>query len=202
MQNLGVFVDASEAVRIVEHIVGSAAFGAEFAMDDILAAGRFARGSSAQVSSHDFVFGLSRSIQHAGCGFLIDHADLVGLPAMANNVVERAVGVPDRSEWGDHYKSFSYNGDDITEGLIAFDEWLEHDHHWNIARYMYLDGMSYQRALSLTRNLRLVDVRRSDDMLLSVAHPSSEIDELIETLSKAGVQARRQALSNSSWPAP
>lgn len=149
--------------------------------------------ASDPISEMNFVARLGRAVHRYALGFFLDNNDVDGMNEHAHRIVESTIGFPDPSET-QTYVPFTYKGGRLGEGLVAFDDWLEHDYHWNVARRIYLYGQKPQTVFETATQRRLVELDSMTDASISLIHPNSQIDELIDRFEALGIRARRQSL--------
>ncbi len=147
-----------------------------------------------ELTAHELVDGLTRAVHDGIWGMWLDHREAHALAARAQNLIDTRVGIPD---YTDGYQPFVYTGDDVSEGLTAFDTWLHND-HLRHRQDLINDGRTTEQLDELLPELRLVEVVTGGDFYLCIAHPDAHIGTLIAHLERLGIKARRQTLD--PWP--
>ena len=157
------------------------------------AVGRSVDDTDTELSPGELITGLRNAITAGSWGLAVDHNEAFTINDQALAITQTHVGVTDPST----ATYYTYNGNDLTEGLVGFDQWLQSNHEAHRQRLLD-DGRTATQADQALKNLRLVEVVTGTDYALSIAHPKTTITELINALDNLGIQARAQ--TTEPWP--
>ena len=191
-------VSISTALSLVDTIAAGAQSVPEFWLERMHNSFRYGAGldpeaSVGSIDSWRCLDGLTHAVHSGMCGIWLDHSESHLLASRARDLVEICVGVPDPSE-AVGYEPFTMTHDNLALGLFELDQWLEWAHQWWRAR----EGLDQQTADARDKHLRLIEVNRGDDTVLSIAHPLRHRSDLIERLQQLGITARPQT-TGTNW---
>ena len=140
----------------------------------------------AELSVNAVIGGLRDAVYAGVIGLWVDHNEPFAINDQARALIDTHVGVanPNTAAY------YNYDGEDVAEGILGFDKWLQADHQTHREQRIK-DGDSPEQVDKTRDNLRLIEIETGADYYLSILHPNNNIDTLIKALTTINLHAAR-----------